>query len=141
LAPTVGIAATGFCYPGGIFQLFYRQDQQILRLPTAADRSHQITSSASASLFIVSKIFVNAEGCAGQIALAPYRHRCSDSVFDTDNINFGTHRVGKLGNLSSIRISSIVHKHRRRESCAVCVRNSKNQLGWMLSQRVLKKQQ
>jgi hypothetical protein len=29
LAPTVGIAATGFCYPGGILQLFHRQDQQI----------------------------------------------------------------------------------------------------------------
>jgi hypothetical protein len=57
LAPTVGIAATGFCYLGGILQLFHRryhqifhrqdqqvfhrQDQQILRLPTAATvRSH-----------------------------------------------------------------------------------------------------
>jgi hypothetical protein len=61
----VGIAATGFCYPGGILQLFHRQDQQnfhrqdqqnfhrqdqqifhrqdqqILRLPTAAVRSLQ----------------------------------------------------------------------------------------------------
>jgi hypothetical protein len=59
LAPTVGIAATGFCYPGGILQafidkinkffidkirkLFHRQDQQILRLPTAATtRSHLV---------------------------------------------------------------------------------------------------
>jgi hypothetical protein len=25
----VGIAATGFCYPGGILQLFHRRDQQI----------------------------------------------------------------------------------------------------------------
>jgi hypothetical protein len=42
LAPTVEIAATGFCYPGGILQPFHRQDQQILRLPTAAAaRSHQ----------------------------------------------------------------------------------------------------
>jgi hypothetical protein len=121
LAPTVGIAATGFCYPSGIFQLFYRQDQQILWLPTAAARSYQITLSTSASLFIISKIFVNGEGRAGQIASAHHRHRCSDSVFDTDNINFGKHRVGKLGNLSSIRISSIVHTHRRRESCAVCI--------------------
>jgi hypothetical protein len=32
----VGIVATGFCYPGGILQLFHRQDQQILRLRTAA---------------------------------------------------------------------------------------------------------
>jgi hypothetical protein len=29
LAPTVGIAATGFCYPGGILQLFHRRYQQI----------------------------------------------------------------------------------------------------------------
>jgi hypothetical protein len=36
LAPTVGIAVTEFCYSGGIFQLFHRQDQQILRLRTAA---------------------------------------------------------------------------------------------------------
>jgi hypothetical protein len=28
LAPTVGIAATGFCYPGGILQLFHRRYQQ-----------------------------------------------------------------------------------------------------------------
>jgi hypothetical protein len=41
LAPTVGIAATGFCYPGGILQLFYRQDQQILWLPTAVVRLRQ----------------------------------------------------------------------------------------------------
>jgi hypothetical protein len=58
LAPTVGIAATGFCYPGGILQAFidkiskfsigdiskfflHHQDQQILRLPVAAARSLQ----------------------------------------------------------------------------------------------------
>jgi hypothetical protein len=29
LAPTVGIAATGFCYPGGILQLFHWRYQQI----------------------------------------------------------------------------------------------------------------
>jgi hypothetical protein len=29
LAPTVGIAATGFCYSGGILQLFHRRYQQI----------------------------------------------------------------------------------------------------------------
>jgi hypothetical protein len=67
----VGIAATGFCYPGGIFQLFHRQDQQIFhqqdqqifhrqdqqvfhrqdqqisRLPTAAVRSLLAGLSAS----------------------------------------------------------------------------------------------
>jgi hypothetical protein len=37
----VGIAATGFCYPGGILQLFHRQDQQIFKLLTAAARSLQ----------------------------------------------------------------------------------------------------
>jgi hypothetical protein len=41
LAPTVGIAATGFCHPGGILQLFHREDQQISRLPIAAARSLQ----------------------------------------------------------------------------------------------------
>jgi hypothetical protein len=41
LAPTVGIAATGFCHPGGILQLFHRQDQQILRLPIATARRHR----------------------------------------------------------------------------------------------------
>jgi hypothetical protein len=34
---------TRFCHPGGILQLFHRQDQQILRLPTAA--SNQIASN------------------------------------------------------------------------------------------------
>jgi hypothetical protein len=41
LAPTVGIAATGFCHPGGVLQLFHREDQQISRLPIAAARSLQ----------------------------------------------------------------------------------------------------
>jgi hypothetical protein len=51
LAPTVGIAATGFCHPGGILHLFHRQDQQILRLqqqPDCFKRSHLIGSSSSA---------------------------------------------------------------------------------------------
>jgi hypothetical protein len=63
LAPTVGIAATGFCYPGGILQIFHRQDQQIFhrqdqqifRLPAAA-RSHQVITSTSANFFINNKI-------------------------------------------------------------------------------------
>jgi hypothetical protein len=47
----VGIAATGFCYPGGILQLFHRQDQQILRLPTAATaRSNLIGSTSSGAV-------------------------------------------------------------------------------------------
>jgi hypothetical protein len=29
LAPIVGITTTGFCYPGGILQLFHREGQQI----------------------------------------------------------------------------------------------------------------
>jgi hypothetical protein len=44
----MGIAATGFCYLGGILQLFHRQDQQvfhrqnqqILQLPTAETVNH-----------------------------------------------------------------------------------------------------
>jgi hypothetical protein len=38
LAPTVGIAVTGFCYPGEILQLFHREDQQILWLRQQPDR-------------------------------------------------------------------------------------------------------
>jgi hypothetical protein len=62
LAPTVGIAATGFCYPGGILQLFHRryqqiflhhQDQQILRL-----RQQQRAGS-----FVI--IFIDQLNCAG----------------------------------------------------------------------------
>jgi hypothetical protein len=49
LAPTMGIAATGFCYPGGILQVFHQQDQQVLRLPTTASTgSHLADSSRSA---------------------------------------------------------------------------------------------
>jgi hypothetical protein len=44
LAPTVGIAVTGFCYPGGIFQLFHREDQQIFSSSTALT-SQKISSS------------------------------------------------------------------------------------------------
>jgi hypothetical protein len=45
----VGIAATGFCHPGGILQVFHRQDQQVLRLPIAASTgSHLADSSRSA---------------------------------------------------------------------------------------------
>jgi hypothetical protein len=39
LAPTVGIAATGFCYPGGILQLFSTARSANF---TAADSSSQI---------------------------------------------------------------------------------------------------
>jgi hypothetical protein len=41
----MGIAATGFCHPGGILQLFCRQDQQFLWLPAAAARSLQQIAS------------------------------------------------------------------------------------------------
>jgi hypothetical protein len=64
LAPTVGIAATGFYHPGGILQPFRRQDQQILRLPTAA-RSLLARLSAStpstSSSYIMNKIKVSDE--------------------------------------------------------------------------------
>jgi hypothetical protein len=56
LAPTVEIAATGFCHPDGIFQPFLSTRSTNLRLPTAVARSHQIISSTSASLFINNKI-------------------------------------------------------------------------------------
>jgi hypothetical protein len=54
----VGIAATGFCYPGGILQLFHRQDQQILRLPAAAVRSVQ-QIRAGFVIVIIRKIFID----------------------------------------------------------------------------------
>jgi hypothetical protein len=40
----VGIAATGFCYPGGILQIFHQQDQQVVRLSIVA--SSQIASTS-----------------------------------------------------------------------------------------------
>jgi hypothetical protein len=67
LAPTVGIAATGFCYPGGILQLsigdiskffLHRQDQQISRLPTAAAKSLQQILAGS-NMIIIDKVFIN----------------------------------------------------------------------------------
>jgi hypothetical protein len=42
LAPTVGIAATGFCYPGGILQIFSSSRSANF---AAADSSSQIASS------------------------------------------------------------------------------------------------
>jgi hypothetical protein len=51
LALTVGIAATGFCYSGGILQLFHRRYQQIFSTSTRStnfattDRSSQIDST------------------------------------------------------------------------------------------------
>jgi hypothetical protein len=42
LAPTVWIAVTGFRYPGGILQLFHREDQKFLQLPNS---SSQIVSA------------------------------------------------------------------------------------------------
>jgi hypothetical protein len=52
----MGIAATRFYHPGRLLQLFHRQDQQILRLPTAATRSHLVTPSTSANFFNNNKI-------------------------------------------------------------------------------------
>jgi hypothetical protein len=72
LAPTVGSAATGFCYPGGILQLFHRQDpssfhrqdQQIWRLPRAAARSLQQIQTGS-FIVIIRKIFIDLLDYAG----------------------------------------------------------------------------
>jgi hypothetical protein len=47
----MGITTTGFCYLDGILQLFHRQDQQILWLPTAATaRSNLIGSTSSGTV-------------------------------------------------------------------------------------------
>jgi hypothetical protein len=54
LAPTVGIAATGFCYPGGILQSFHREDQQILRLQQQPDSFNKFFD-----MVIMDKIFIN----------------------------------------------------------------------------------
>jgi hypothetical protein len=69
LAPTVGIAATGFCYLGGILLLFHRryqqffflhrQDQQVFRLSTAATvRSHLDESIFVYDDHITSSLFI-----------------------------------------------------------------------------------
>jgi hypothetical protein len=42
LAPTVGIAATGFCYPGGILQLF--SSTRSANFATANSSNNQIAS-------------------------------------------------------------------------------------------------
>jgi hypothetical protein len=55
----VGIAATGFCYPGGILQLFHRQDQQILRLPAAAVVKSVQQIRAGFVVVIIRKIFID----------------------------------------------------------------------------------
>jgi hypothetical protein len=81
LTPTVGIAATGFCYPGGILQLFHRRYQQIFststrsanfstssrstnfaaaqqQQPDCFNRSHPVGSSSSTSVIVyIVKIF------------------------------------------------------------------------------------
>jgi hypothetical protein len=61
LAPTVGIAATGFCYPGGILQLFLSTRSATF----AAADSSQITSrwiiSFNAFNFISNTMFVRSD--------------------------------------------------------------------------------
>jgi hypothetical protein len=54
LAPTVGIATTGFCYSGGILQLFHQEDQQILRLQQQPDSFNKFFD-----MVIIDKIFIN----------------------------------------------------------------------------------
>jgi hypothetical protein len=51
----MGIATTGFCHPGGILQLFHRQDQQILRLLTAATVRSHLADQSSLTVFIIKK--------------------------------------------------------------------------------------
>jgi hypothetical protein len=53
----MGIAATGFCHPGGILQFFHLEDQQILWLPLAAVKSLQQNSSPTSTIIYIVKIF------------------------------------------------------------------------------------
>jgi hypothetical protein len=62
LAPTVGIAATGFCYPGGILQLFHRQYQQIFstssrstNFATADSSNSHLADPSSPASFVINK--------------------------------------------------------------------------------------
>jgi hypothetical protein len=66
LAPTVGIAATGFCYLGGILQLFHRRYQQIFSTST---RSANFSSTRSGNFSSTrSTNFAAADGSGNQIA-------------------------------------------------------------------------
>jgi hypothetical protein len=53
LAPTVGITVTGFCYPGGILQLFSstRSAKFAAADEAAAARLHLVIPSTSANFF------------------------------------------------------------------------------------------
>jgi hypothetical protein len=54
----VGIAATGFCYPGGILQIFSSTRSAILQLPTTeAVRSIQQNVSSTSAIVYIVKIF------------------------------------------------------------------------------------
>jgi hypothetical protein len=55
LAPTVGIAATGFCHLGGILQLFHRRYQQIF---STSSRSTSFTAAHNRSKQIDSTEFI-----------------------------------------------------------------------------------
>jgi hypothetical protein len=57
LAPTVGIAATGFCYLGGILQIFIDKISKISRLPRAAVRLIQQDLSSTSAIVCIVKIF------------------------------------------------------------------------------------
>jgi hypothetical protein len=70
LAPTVGIAATGFCYLGEILQLFHRRYQQNFSTSSrstnfaaaAAARSLQQIRAGS-DMVIIDKIFIDQLDC------------------------------------------------------------------------------
>jgi hypothetical protein len=72
LAPTVGIAATGFCYSGGILQ----KDHQILRLPAAVARLLQQIHPLQID-FIINKqtIFIEPKNCSSHQCRVQHQQR------------------------------------------------------------------
>jgi hypothetical protein len=82
LAPTVGIATTGFCNSGGILQLFHREDQQIFRLPTAAVRSIQQNLSSTSAIVCIVKIFTASPSRIGNFVQSNgSRHNSKKSIY------------------------------------------------------------
>jgi hypothetical protein len=63
LAPTVGIAATEFCHPGGILQLFSKTRSTNFAAAAAARSLQQIR--AGSDMVIIDKIFINNLDYAG----------------------------------------------------------------------------
>jgi hypothetical protein len=80
LAPTVEITATRFCYPGGILQLFHRQDQQILRLPAAAAAVRSLQQILQINIIINEQFSSENRGSHGRRVQHQQRVSCNKSV-------------------------------------------------------------